>query len=88
MLTIKSLKVFLLSSLLSAWLFGIGSWSDFFGFMSYGLLPADKPAVSSKTVSETGDDNPKAPTDNQFRQNQTSLNSVNQKGDGTVDRSE
>ena len=89
MLAIKSLRVLILSSLLSIWFFGIGSWSDFFlGFPVWGPLPDNMQAVSSNTVPGQGDDNPKEKTENQFRQKQTFLNSVNQKDDRTVNHSE
>jgi hypothetical protein len=88
MSAIKSLRVLLISSLLSVWFLGIGSWSDFFGFPAYGLLPDNRPALSSNTVAEQSDDNPKGQTKNQFRQKQTILNSVNQKNSRTVNRSE
>ena len=88
MSAIKGLRVLLISSLFSVWFLGVGSWSDFFGFTAYGLLPDNRSAVSSNIASRQSDDNSKEQTKNQFRQKQTILNSVNQKINRTVNRSE
>lgn len=60
----------LLASFLFMWFFGFGSWSDFLGFMSYGLFPADKPAVSAPISSETENLSQNEPVKNQFMQQQ------------------
>jgi len=64
----------LLASLLFTWFFGIGSWSGFFGFLGYGLIPADKPAVSASIASESKNPDQKENVRNQFmlRQHQSS----------------
>jgi hypothetical protein len=86
---LKNLKVGFLSLILFAWFFGIGSWSNFFGFMTYGLLPGSGPAMYSYIKSEQSSGNPKVKEDkNQIRQKQALSISVNTKNDWNVDHIE
>lgn len=59
----------LLVSLILTWFFGIGSWGHFFGFLGYGIIPADKPAVSS-SISEPENSIQKKPVKNQLKRQQ------------------